>query len=101
MNVLKRVISAAILIGLLVGIIICGPIPTLILGALVAFLMMFDVSNAFIAGGYKVHRVLLCAVSAALLPAIHFFGTLGYCLLVAIAFSMFVICVIFIYFYIC
>ena len=95
MDLFKRIISAVVLIGLITAIIIWGSIPTLILTALVCFLMMFDMTGALKSGGYKVNRIVLLLCSAFVFPAVYFQGITGYFLLVSLAFAVITICVIF------
>lgn len=95
MNLLKRVISAAILITLIVLCVIFGVIPTLILTIVVCFLMMFDVTNALKSGGYNINRFVLLLCSACVFPAVYFQGITGYFILVSLTFAVLTICVIF------
>lgn len=95
MNLLKRVISAVVLIALIILAIMSGEIPTLILAIAVCFLMMFDMTNALKSGGYKVNRIVLLLCSACVFPAVYFQGITGYFILVSLAFAVLTICVIF------
>lgn len=95
MNLLKRVISAAVLIAVIVLAIILGEIPTLILTIAVCFLMMFDMTNALKSGGYNVNKIVLLLCSACVFPAVYFQWITGYFILVSLAFAVLTICVIF------
>ncbi len=95
MELLKRIISAAILISLVVLFIILGGYYMVALAAIVAVLMMFDVTGVLKKGELKPQRIILLLTSAAILPAVMFKQMTGYFLLVAAAFSVTILCVIF------
>lgn len=95
MNLLKRILSAAVLIVIVIGAILLGEIPTVILTSIACFLMMLDVTNALKSGGYKINRVVLLICAALVFPAVFFKEITGYFLLIALAFSIISICVIF------
>ncbi len=95
MELLKRVISAAILISILVVFIILGGYYMVVLAAIVAVLMMFDVTGVLKKGELKPQRIVLLLTSLAIVPAVMFKQMTGYFLLVAAAFSVMTVCVIF------
>ncbi|MBE7091617.1 MAG: hypothetical protein E7365_00340 [Clostridiales bacterium] len=95
MNLLKRVISAAVLILIIVGAVFLGKISTVILASIVCFFMMFDVVNALNKGEYKVNKIVLLLSCALIFPAIYFLGITGYFIVISLAFSILTICVIF------
>ncbi len=95
MDLLKRVISAAVLIGIIVLILFLGEIPVTILTTVVCVLMMFDVSTVLKKGGFKPQRVVLLIASLLVLPAVMLKGLNGYFILAAISFSVMAICVVF------
>lgn len=95
MNLLKRILSAVILIAAVIITLLSGEIPTVVLASLVCFLMMFDVTNALKNGGYKINRIVLLICAALVFPAVYLKEITGYFLLVGLAFSVISICVIF------
>ncbi len=95
MNLLKRVLSAAVLIFIIVATILLGEIPTAILASIVCFFMMFDIVNALKCGGYRVNKIVLLICAALVFPAVYFKGIIGYFILISLAFAVLTICVIF------
>lgn len=95
MDLLKRVLSAAVLIGIVVAILFLGEIPIAIFTAVISLLMMIDVSSVLKKGGFNPQRVVLILTSALVLPAVFFKGLDGYFILASVSFSVMAICVIF------
>lgn len=94
MELLKRIISAIILIPAVIGTVIWGVLPTIVLAEVVCILMMIDVTSALKKGGFKPNRIVLVTTAALMLPAVLYQGTNGYFLLSAISFSIMAACVI-------
>ncbi len=94
MDLLKRIISAIVLIAAIVGIIIWGTIPTIALASAICFLMMFDMVNVLKSGGYNVNKIVLLISAALVFPAVYFKQIQGYFLLISLAFSVMGICVV-------
>ncbi len=82
------------MIAVVVGAVIWGAIPTLAVAAAVAVLMMFDVTNALNAGGYKVNRIILLLTAALIFPAVYFFGAGSLLLLAGLSLAVMSSCVI-------
>ncbi len=95
MNLLKRVLSAVVLIAVIVLTLLSGEIPTAVLTSLVCFLMMFDITSALKSGGYKINRIILLITAVLVFPAVYLKEITGYFLLVGLAFAVISICVIF------
>ncbi len=95
LNLLKRVISATVLIAIVVGAVLLGRIATVVLGCVVAFFMMLDVSGALKAGKYNVNRPILLISSLLIFPAVYFKSFEGAFLLAVLTFTALAIAVIF------
>ncbi len=95
MDLLKRVLSAAILIPIVVLALILGGYYLVALTSICCVLMTFDVTNALKKGGFKPQRVVLLLTAVAVLPAVMFKGLTGYFVLAAVSFAIMATCVIF------
>ena len=95
MELLKRVLSAFVLIGIVLGCVFIGELTTVVLACLVCVLMMLDVTNVLKQGGNKPQQVVLLLTSICVYPAVSYKGLMGYFLLAAISFAIITICVIF------
>ncbi len=95
MDLFKRVISAAVLIAIILSCLFLGEITTVILTAVVCALMVFDVSNALRAGGYKANRWVLVITSLLVTPTIYFYGFKGIVFLCALSFAVMALIVVF------
>lgn len=95
MELLKRVLSAFVLIGIVLGCVFIGKISTIILSCVACILMMLDVTSVLKQGGFKPQQIVLLLTSLCVFPAVCYKGLSGYFLLTAISFSIITICVIF------
>lgn len=95
MDLLKRVLSAVVLIPIVVLALVLGGYYLIALTSICCVLMMVDVTSALHKGGFKPQRVVLLLTSAAVLPAILFKGLTGCFILAAVSFAIIATCVIF------
>ncbi len=95
MDLLKRVISAAVMIAIVLSAIFIGSITTLILVCAICFLAMFDMVNALEKGGFKPNKIVLLIATALIYPAVAFLGTKGIIILPALTFFVLAICTVF------
>lgn len=94
MDLLKRVISGAVMTVILAALVILGGWVLAGGCAVIALLMMWDVTGALKAGGYRINRPVLLGTSALLLPALVFFDTPGLLMLVMLSFTVLAACTI-------
>ncbi len=95
MELLKRILSAFALIGVVLGCVFIGKITTIALSCLVCILMMLDVTNVLKQGGFLPQRIVLLLTALCVFPAVSYKGLTGYFILAAISFAIINICVIF------
>ncbi|MBR2861532.1 MAG: phosphatidate cytidylyltransferase [Clostridia bacterium] len=95
MDLLKRVISAAVMIAIVLSAIFIGSVTTLILVCVVCFLAMFDMVNALDKGGFKPNKIVLLIAATLIYPAVAFLGTKGIIILPALTFFVLAICTVF------
>lgn len=94
MDLLKRVISGAVMIALLVALVLLGGWVLAAGCAVIAFLMMWDVTGALKNGGYRINRPVLLGTAALLLPTVYFFKVPGLLMLTMLSFTVLSACTI-------
>lgn len=95
MELAKRIISAIVMIVLVLSALIIGSWALVGFAIIVSLLMMFDVSSAFLKGGYNVNIFIMLALTLLIFPAVWFMEATGYIVLCALAFCVLAMYVIF------
>lgn len=85
MELIKRIASAFVMIAVCVTAILLGEKAIFAVCCLVEFLMMFDVVNALNSGGFGVSRVILLSASLLIIPAVYFYYSAGYIIVLTLA----------------
>lgn len=85
MELLKRIISAFVMIAVCVTAIFLGEKAIFAVCCIVEFLMMFDVINALNSGELGVSKIILLSSAVLIIPAVYFYKSAGYVIVLTLA----------------